>query len=168
MADKPRNMGASVRARLLNMARRQDLDHGALLTRYALERLLYRLSTTPHRDRFALKGAMLITTWFDNPYRPTRDVDLLGFGDPDADTMLRLFREICAIEIDDGVTFDADALAVDQIREELAMAAFASRRVQRLAARTSSSSSTSDLATRSSPAWTLSTCLCSSISPHPA
>jgi predicted nucleotidyltransferase component of viral defense system len=120
MADKPRNMGASVRARLLNMARRQDLDHGALLTRYALERLLYRLSTTPHRDRFALKGAMLITTWFDNPYRPTRDVDLLGFGDPDADTMLRLFREICAIEIDDGVTFDADALAVDQIREELA------------------------------------------------
>jgi predicted nucleotidyltransferase component of viral defense system len=112
-------MGASVRARLLNIARQRQLDNNLLLTRYALERLLYRLSTTAHRDRFALKGAMLIATWFENPYRPTRDVDLLGFGDPDAEAVLRLFREICAIDIDDGVVFDDEALVVDQIREEL-------------------------------------------------
>lgn len=120
MADRPRNLGASIRARLLNVARQRDLENNLLLTRYALERLLYRLSTTTHRDRFALKGAMLITAWFENPYRPTRDVDLLGFGDPDAVAMLGLFREICAIDIDDGVVFDNDALVVDQIREELA------------------------------------------------
>lgn len=120
MPDKPRNMGASVRARLLNIARQRHLDNNLLLTRYALERLLYRLSTTAHRDRFALKGAMLVATWFESPYRPTRDVDLLGFGEPDAGPMLGLFREICAIDIDDGVVFDNDVLVVDQIREELA------------------------------------------------
>src|SRR5689334_22162439 len=103
MADKPRNTAASIRARLLNVARQQRLDNNLLLTRYALERLLYRLSTTAHRDRFALKGAMLITAWFENPYRPTRDIDLLGLGDPDAAAMLRLFGEICAIDLDDGV-----------------------------------------------------------------
>ncbi|MGE0422398.1 MAG: nucleotidyl transferase AbiEii/AbiGii toxin family protein [Reyranellaceae bacterium] len=120
MADKPRNMAASVRARLLDIARRRQLDNNLLLTRYAHERLLYRLSMSDHRDRFALKGAMLVATWFENPYRPTRDVDLLGFGDPDAEAMLRLFREICALDIDDGVVFDNDALIVDQIREDLA------------------------------------------------
>lgn len=113
-------MAASVRARLLDIARRRQLDNNLLLTRYAHERLLYRLSTSDHRDRFALKGAMLVATWFENPYRPTRDVDLLGFGDPDAEAMLRLFREICALDIDDGVVFDKDALVVDQIREDLA------------------------------------------------
>jgi predicted nucleotidyltransferase component of viral defense system len=95
------------------------MDNNLLLTRYALERLLYRLSTSPHRDRFALKGAMLVATWFETPHRPTRDVDLLGFGDPGAEAMLRLFRDICAIDIDDGVVFDNAALVVDQIREEL-------------------------------------------------
>lgn len=120
MADRPRNLGASIRARLLNVARQRDLENNLLLTRYALERLLYRLSNTPHRDRFALKGAMLVATWFESPYRPTRDIDLLGFGEPDAGAMLGLFREICAIDIDDGVVFDNDALVVDQIREELA------------------------------------------------
>lgn len=89
-----------------------------LLTRYATERLLYRLSTTPHRDRFVLKGAMLMTTWFDDPHRPTRDVDLLGYGDPAPEPMLAVFREICAVEENDGILFDVDALQVELIREE--------------------------------------------------
>ena len=79
-----RNMGASVRARLLNIARERNQPFELLLTRYVLERLLYRLSTTAHRDRFVLKGAMLMTAWFDDALRPTRDIDLLGFGDADA------------------------------------------------------------------------------------
>lgn len=118
--NKGRNIGASVRARLLNLARQRKQPFDVLLTRYVLERLLYRLSTTAHRDRFVLKGAMLLTTWFDDPARPTRDLDLLGFGDPDADAMLGIFREICAVPADDGVTFDIAALAIDRIREELA------------------------------------------------
>jgi predicted nucleotidyltransferase component of viral defense system len=119
MPEPKRNMGASVRTRLLNLAKERNQPHELLLTRYALERLLYRLSTTKHRERFVLKGAMLMTTWFEDPFRPTRDLDLLGFGDPDPHAMLTVFREICTVEADDGVVFDVAGLAVDLIREEL-------------------------------------------------
>jgi predicted nucleotidyltransferase component of viral defense system len=119
MAEPKRNMGASVRARLLNLAQERGQPNDLLLTRYALERLLYRLSTTRHRERFILKGAMLMTTWFQDPFRPTRDLDLLGFGDPDPQATLAVFREICAVTADDGVVFDLESLDVDLIREEL-------------------------------------------------
>ncbi len=119
MPEPKRNMGASIRARLLKLAKERDQPNDLLLTRYALERLLYRLSTTKYRDRFVLKGAMLMTTWFEAPFRPTRDLDLLGFGDPKPDAMLAVFREICGVEEDDGVVFDVKGLAVDLIREEL-------------------------------------------------
>ncbi len=118
MAKPKRNMGASVRARLLTLANERRQPNDLLLTRYALERFLYRLSTTRHHDRFVLKGAMLMTTWFENPFRPTRDLDLLAYGDPEPEAMLAVFREICAVEMDDGVVFDVAALAVDLIREE--------------------------------------------------
>lgn len=113
-------MAASVRGRLLNLSRETGQPFDLLLTRYALERLLYRLTRTQYHDRFVLKGAMLMTTWFADPMRPTRDIDLLGFGSADADEMLGLFREICAISLDDGVEFDADSLRVTANREDLA------------------------------------------------
>lgn len=116
---KPRDVGASVRARLLTLARQKGQAFDLLLTRYANERLLHRLSLSPHRSRFVLKGAMLMATWFDDPHRPTRDVDFLGYGDPAPEAMLVTFREICAIEVDDGIVFDVDALRVELIREEL-------------------------------------------------
>jgi predicted nucleotidyltransferase component of viral defense system len=119
MTKKPRDIGASVRARLLNLSRERAQPFDLLLTRYALERLLYRLSVSAHRDRFVLKGALLVTTWFDNPHRPTRDLDLLGFGESSAESIVAAFRDICRIEQDDGVTFDAAALRVTVIREEL-------------------------------------------------
>ena len=90
-----------------------------LLTRYALERLLHRLSRSPHRERFVLKGAMLLATWFDEPHRATRDVDLLGFGDAAEDALLATFREIMAVEVDDGVSFDLNGLRIEAIREEV-------------------------------------------------
>ena len=71
-----RNPGASVRARLLNKARADGVDFQLLLTRYGLERLLYRLSVSPERDNFLLKGALLFDLWYDVPLRPTRDIDL--------------------------------------------------------------------------------------------
>jgi predicted nucleotidyltransferase component of viral defense system len=119
MPEPKRNMGASVRARLLNLARERGQPFDLLLTRYALERLLYRLSTTKYRERFVLKGAMLMTTWFDKPFRPTRDIDFLGFGDAEPDKVLAIFREICAVAHDDGVIFDVDAIKVERNREEL-------------------------------------------------
>jgi predicted nucleotidyltransferase component of viral defense system len=119
MPEPKRNMGASVRARLLNLAKQRGQPFDLLLTRYALERLLYRLSTTKYRERFVLKGAMLMTIWFDTKFRPTRDVDFLGFGESEPDKVLAIFREICAVAQDDGVSFDADVLKVERNREEL-------------------------------------------------
>lgn len=119
MPDRPRNVGASVRQRLLNLAHARGQPMELLLTRYALERLLHRLSLSPHRERFVLKGAMLLTTWFDEPHRATRDVDLLGFGDPAHEALLGTFREVMAIDADDGVVFDLEGLAIEAIREEV-------------------------------------------------
>jgi predicted nucleotidyltransferase component of viral defense system len=119
MAKRRRNIGASVRARLLTLARAKGRAFDIVLTRYVLERLLYRLSLSRHRERFALKGALLITTWFSDPHRPTRDVDLLGFGDSSPEAILSVFREVSGIEADDGVTFDVESLAVELIREQI-------------------------------------------------
>jgi hypothetical protein len=85
------NIGASVRARLLNLAKERNQPFDLLLTRYTLERLLYRLSKSKYREKFVLKGAMLMRHWLDDPHRPTRDLDLLGFGDGDPELTLKLF-----------------------------------------------------------------------------
>jgi hypothetical protein len=112
-----RNIGASVRARLLNLAKERNQPFDLLLTRYTLERLLYRLSSSKHRERFILKGAMLMTSWMADPFRPTRDLDLLGIGDSDPDTVIEVFREICAVKADDAVSFDIPGLTVDRISD---------------------------------------------------
>ena len=114
-----RNIGGSVRARLLNISKQRQQPNELLLTRYAIERLLYRLSITNHRERFVLKGAMLMTAWLGDSFRPTRDLDLLSFGDSDPQAMLAVFREICAVAMDDGVVFDVKSLRIDLVREEL-------------------------------------------------
>jgi predicted nucleotidyltransferase component of viral defense system len=116
---KHRDIGASVRARLLMLARQKGQAFDLVLTRYAIERLLHRLSLSPHRHRFVLKGAMLMATWFDDPHRPTRDVDFLGYGDSMPEAMLATFREICAMALDDGMVFDVDAMCVELIREAI-------------------------------------------------
>jgi predicted nucleotidyltransferase component of viral defense system len=119
MAKEIKNIGASVRARLSSLANTSGQSFDLVLTRFALERLLFRLGQSVHADRFVLKGAMLLMTWFDDPYRGTRDLDLLGFGNPDPDAMLATFRDILAQDAGDGVYFNVEALRVDRIREEL-------------------------------------------------
>ena len=71
-----------MRQRLLNLATERKEDFGLVLTRYGLERFLYRLSISPHRDAFVLKGALLLQLWTAEMYRPTRDLDLVGRGCP--------------------------------------------------------------------------------------
>jgi hypothetical protein len=90
-----------------------------VLVRFALERLLYRLSVTEHRDRFILKGGMLVTVWIDDDNRVTRDADFLGHGDPDPERLIADFRQIMAGEGDDGLVFDLDALSAEVIRDEM-------------------------------------------------
>jgi len=118
MAKEIKNIGASVRARLLQFSKAKGQTFELVLTRFAFERLLYRLSRSRYADRFVLKGAMLMMSWFVDPHRGTRDLDLLGFGDPDPEKMLGAFRDILAGQGDDGVAFDPSTLRVDRIREE--------------------------------------------------
>jgi hypothetical protein len=113
-----RNPAASVRARLLNKARADGVDYQLLLTRYGLERFLYRLSVSRERDNFLLKGALLFDLWYDVPLRPTRDIDLLGFGLAEIPLLVAAFEGICAIEVDDGMSFDAASIRADEIRKE--------------------------------------------------
>jgi hypothetical protein len=112
-----RNVAASVRAKLLNHARAAKQDFNLVLTRYAIERLLYRMSISRHADSFLLKGALLFDLWFDVPHRPTRDADFLGYGESDLPQVKMVFAEICSIEFDDGVSFQLDTLHVDEIRK---------------------------------------------------
>lgn len=106
-----KNVGASVRARLLNLSKERNEPYDLLLTQYALERLLYRLSISKYKEQFALKGAMLLRYWLHDPHRPTRDLDLLGFGESDPQlTRGFFFKEICEAQAVDGVTFDTGSL----------------------------------------------------------
>ncbi|MFP6557172.1 nucleotidyl transferase AbiEii/AbiGii toxin family protein [Paraburkholderia sp. B3] len=116
--NRPRNLAASVRAKLLNKARAEGLDFNLLLTRYALERMLYRLSVSRHRDNFLLKGSLLFDLWFDVPHRPTHDADLLGFTLAEVPQLITVFREISEVESDDGVVFQAETVRAAEIRKE--------------------------------------------------
>lgn len=109
---------ALIRARLKRQADAAGQDFQLVLTRFGLERVLYRLSISEYASQFLLKGALAFSLWFDHPHRPTRDVDLLGFGSGDADRIMRLFKEICSIAVDDGLEFDPASIRVQGIREE--------------------------------------------------
>lgn len=108
---KPKNMAASVRQRLQNLARERKEDFQLALSRYALERLMYRIDQSSHRDRFVVKGAMLFHLWTDQIYRPTRDIDFLAHGDHSVSHLENIFREVCNHVVDDdGLTFQADSV----------------------------------------------------------
>jgi hypothetical protein len=113
-----KNPGASIRDRLLNKARSRKLDFNLLLTRFALERMIYRLSISKQREQFLLKGALLFDLWFDVPHRPTHDADFLGYGSAEIPHLEALFREVCEIEVDDGIAFQPDSVRAAEIRKE--------------------------------------------------
>ena len=115
---QPRNIPASVRQRLLNRARDGREDFNFVLTRYANERLLYRLGVSGFRDQFVLKGAVLFEVWSASPHRATRDVDLLGFGEPAEEAVRSVFRTLCAVEVPpDGIRFRVGSVRTDPIRD---------------------------------------------------
>lgn len=119
MTREPRNVAASVQARLLQRSHDVGVEHQLTLARFGGERLLYRLSKTEFADRFILKGAALLLLWSDEATRPTRDIDLLGFGDTSAAEMRRIFTGVCQVDApEDGLTFIADSVGVDVIREQ--------------------------------------------------
>ncbi|HQR21782.1 MAG TPA: nucleotidyl transferase AbiEii/AbiGii toxin family protein [Burkholderiaceae bacterium] len=113
-----RAKSTSIHDRLLNRAKKGGEDFNQLLTRYATERFLYRMSVSRLRDQFLLKGALLFDLWFHQPHRPTRDADFLGFGSTDAEAIAATIGSICTIDADDGMNFDATTIAVAEIRED--------------------------------------------------
>lgn len=112
------NLSASILARLLTLAKQRGDDYNLLLNRFALERLLARISLSPHADGFLLKGALLFVLWYDTPHRPTRDVDLLGFGPTDDADLIATFRDIAAMDLGDGTLFDPNSVKAGAIRED--------------------------------------------------
>jgi len=114
-----KNLRASVRQKLLNLAQERNDDFGLILTKYGLERMLFRLSKSKYRDTFILKGALLFELWTKERYRATRDADFLAIGDNSPERFIRIFQEISAIEVqDDGLRFDMKTVKAERIKEE--------------------------------------------------
>jgi hypothetical protein len=119
MSAAPKNLATSVKARLQNEAVRRGEDFNLLLLRYGIERLLFRLSQSSHAGRFLLKGAMLFVVWDEKTHRPTRDLDLLGFGPSEKDDLLRVFQDVATTPVvDDGLVFEPASIHAEEIRED--------------------------------------------------
>jgi len=113
------NLPASVAARLLHRARETGDAYQTLLTSFCFERFLYRLGGSAARERFVLKGAMLLRLWSDQPYRATRDLDLLRHGDGSVEAIRSDVQAICAVPAEpDGIVFDASSIRIEPIRAE--------------------------------------------------
>lgn len=116
--ERPVDLAASIRQRLLNLSRKRKQDFQLILTRYASERFLYRVSQSSHAESFVLKGATLFQFWTGEMHRPTRDLDLLGFGDSSDESVAETIREICTVSVTpDGLEFDPTSIQIVTIRE---------------------------------------------------
>lgn len=118
-----KNLPASTRARLLNLAKKQNVDFGFFLKLYFIERYLYRLGRSRWRGNFALKGALIFfarASEAERPYaRPTKDIDLEALAlNNDLDAIAGVFKTVVIVDADDGVRFDPDSLTVERILEE--------------------------------------------------
>ena len=115
-----KNIGKSIKTRLLNLAKEEKQDYMKVLVRYLHERLLFRISASPYKSHFLLKGSSLLYALDGFKARPTIDIDLLGERiSNDRDSLKRVFQKVCSVECeDDGVRFDADSLELETIAIE--------------------------------------------------
>jgi len=121
-------LARSVQVRLARHARDIGVDPNLVLTRYGVERFLYRLSRSPHAERFVLKGGLLLLAWLGETLRPTTDADFLGFGDLSDERLAATVREVCDQAVaPDGMVYDAESVTIESIREE---DAYGGRRVR--------------------------------------
>lgn len=113
-----KNVAASVRQRLLNIARHDGRPFNELLQYYAMERFLYRLARSAHAERFILKGAMMLRVWRSPQFRPTMDIDMLGRTSSDELCIVSQMRDIMTAGIDpDGLVFAPDSIRTERITE---------------------------------------------------
>ncbi len=109
---------ASIRQKLRNLAREREEDFDYVLRQYVMQRLLYRLSGSEYAEQFLLKGALLFWVWNEDFHRPTRDIDLLSFGDNDVPHLEAVFRQIVGQDEDDGLVFDVASVSGIEIKED--------------------------------------------------
>ncbi|HSQ05306.1 MAG TPA: nucleotidyl transferase AbiEii/AbiGii toxin family protein, partial [Burkholderiales bacterium] len=129
------NFGASVRERLLQDTKKKRGDFQLTLRRYVIERFLYRLGQSDYRERFVLKGAMLFMLWDTSIYRPTKDLDLAGYGVNDALSLIERIRKILAIPCpEDGIVFMTESMTAEPIRDGAEYHGFRLRVIGELAA----------------------------------
>lgn len=113
-----RNNAASIRQRLLNHSKANKKPFNEILQYYAMERFLYRLSLSQHKNKFILKGALMLRLWDTSESRPTMDIDMLGRTSNETENILQQIREMLSVEVDeDGIFFDAATLQAEQIKE---------------------------------------------------
>jgi predicted nucleotidyltransferase component of viral defense system len=116
---KPKNHAHSVKQKLLNLAQSGSGDFQMLLTKYALERFLARLSQSEFRNEFVLKGAMLFQIWSESFHRSTRDLDFLSFGSNQIPDLVGKIKKICSVDIsEDGISFDLEKTTGEKIKED--------------------------------------------------
>lgn len=120
MTKPVRDLAASIRQRLNNVAKERHRPAAELLQYFAMERFLYRLAQSPHRDRFVLKGAMMLVAWRAPTIRPTMDIDLLGRGRNHTADLVDVVRTLCQMQVapSDGLVFDPDSVVGEQITVE--------------------------------------------------
>lgn len=115
----PKDIASSVRQRLLNIANEKKEDFQLILTRYALERILFRLGQSKYNETFILKGAFLFLIWEEAVHRPTRDIDLLGKGDNSIHQLAEIFKDICVLAVpDDGIQLSPETVKAEKIKED--------------------------------------------------
>ena len=108
----------SIKALLRNLAIRNGKPFEYVLTHYFIERVLYRLSVSPYASHFVLKGGLLLQAVLEQQARATRDIDLLAEQlSNQTDDLRRIFKEICSIEADDGISFDIDSIQAEPITQ---------------------------------------------------
>ncbi len=118
MARNIKNTAASVHQRLLNKARESSLPFNELLQHFAIERFIYRLSRSPHADRFILKGALMFSAWSGSGLRPTMDIDLLGRIDNNLEVIVVTMKDVCGMDVEaDGMSFNAETVTAAKITE---------------------------------------------------
>ncbi len=114
-----KNYAASIKQKLLNIARERSDDYQLVLTKYSLERVLARISKSQFQNSFILKGAMLFEIWREFSHRATRDLDFLSFGSNEIDQIEEIFRDILSIDIlEDGLDFDLSSIKGSKIKPD--------------------------------------------------
>ena len=119
MDGKTKNIAASVHQRLLNKSRESSRPFNELLQHFAIERFIYRLSKSPHADRFILKGALMFAAWIGSMSRPTMDIDLLGKIENSLELIRTVIKDACTMEVEnDGIVFHKDTVTAARITED--------------------------------------------------